>query len=578
MASIKVGKLEIDPARNPAVLDTTTWDAKEAWREVLTEKTVFWQQAADGYPNEDLHGEGCTLFTGSQGLSNGDTVFLASLRDGQDLFIQIGNQVDSSVLGNPIGVAPVDEKTRLAAFPCDMFTLDRYLRLVNPEKAPRAMGSVPRLGIGNRHTVAMWPAIYRAMEKGNFAANAIQNSLRELNLLSDLKDGTPAHQNYLFSFGTITEGHTGSTFEGLLHAGVVAALKQPTFPRYGADADHIQVKRGPEGLDRAKRVIDSSRYFTFFTLDVSDVLDYAAVVTAIDSDASTFLETLLDRPGERKDIIAYHSRTRKVGGITYKFSEAQIGRFVGKYWKALAAVGTLCEHLKTLKGEVPFDVELSIDENPPEVPTCDCITEPEELIFLTEEVIRRHLPITHVAPNFGVEKGTDYRCPDGTDGLGARLRTLARIALEFNLMLDCHSGDDLGKATRQLIGRATKGRINFKVSPQQQILFAETLYAVQPDLFTYWWDDVCRFVEGEAVSGSKFAAKCMADLRHDPAPHPSKDIFHYYCYVPVGRRDDRGQFVNREVLYGLTREFLSEFTDRFEAWLLEIADDVYGGS
>jgi hypothetical protein len=49
------------------------------------------------------------------------------------------------------------------------------------------------------------------MTKYDFAANAIQNSLRELNLLDDVLAGKPPHTNYLFSFGSIDEGHTGST-------------------------------------------------------------------------------------------------------------------------------------------------------------------------------------------------------------------------------------------------------------------------------------------------------------------------------------------------------------------------------
>ena len=174
-----------------------------------------------------------------------------------------------------------------------MPVLDRYLRRANPERAPRAMGSVPRLGIGDRHTTAVWPAAFRAMDRGGFAANAIQNSLRELTLLDDLKRGLPARQNHLFGFGSIAEGHTGSTFEGLLHAGVIAALKAPTHPRYGADADHIQVKRGPGGLDRAREVVDAARHYTFFTLDVSDILDYGALAVAGDAEARALLSATL---------------------------------------------------------------------------------------------------------------------------------------------------------------------------------------------------------------------------------------------------------------------------------------------
>ena len=71
-----------------------------------------------------------------------------------------------------------------------------------------------------------WPGVFLAMNRGNFAANSIQNSVRELNLLSELKEGLPAQKNYYCGFGTIESGHTGGTFEGLWVSGVLAALRQ----------------------------------------------------------------------------------------------------------------------------------------------------------------------------------------------------------------------------------------------------------------------------------------------------------------------------------------------------------------
>ena len=38
-------------------------------------------------------------------------------------------------------------------------------------------------------TMSVWPGIFAAMTKGGFAANAIQNSVRELNLLEALLAG-----------------------------------------------------------------------------------------------------------------------------------------------------------------------------------------------------------------------------------------------------------------------------------------------------------------------------------------------------------------------------------------------------
>jgi hypothetical protein len=181
-----------------------------------------------------------------------------------------------------------------------------------------------------------------------------------------------------------------------------------------------------------------------------------------------------------------------------------------------------------------------------------------------------------VAPNFGVEKSTDYRCPDGLEGLEKRVRIISDIARAYNLMPDCHSGDDLGKKTRQVFGRATGGRINFKISPMQQMMFAQTLYELQRDLFDYWFNDVLGFVKGEAEKGSAFAADCIKEYETDPTPHPDKKLFHYYQFVSVGRRDGNNRFVCREKLYNLSAEFLAEYTKRLETWFLEIAEDVYG--
>jgi hypothetical protein len=577
MAEIRIGKLVLDPAKNPAVLDTTTWDSAAAWKQATAAGKTFWEQVALRAGGSDLpSAAGIALYPGSHASSGGDDVLLASLPDGQDVFVVVGKHADASVLGEPIGTEALGGGLKLAAYPTDMKVLDLYLTHINPEKAPRALGCVPRLGIGDRHTTAVWPAAFRAMEKGGFAANAIQNSLRELNLLEDLIAGKPAHENYLFSFGTIAEGHTGSTFEGLLHAGVIAALKAETYPRYGADADHIQVKRGPEGLDRAKRVITAARHYTFYTMDVSDILDYAAMKTVSAADAVAFLGSILASETVKKDVVAYHLRKRRIGGHDYAFDETDIGRFVGKYWKALDAMEALHAHLKGLKGDTPFDMELSIDENPGDFATCECISSPEEVVFLAVEMQRRHLPITHIAPNFGVEKGTDYRCPDGLDGLEKRVRIISEIASAFNLMLDCHSGDDLGKETRQVFGRATEGRINFKLSPMLQMMFSQTLYELQKDTFAFWFADVLQFVRGEAAAGSAFAADCIAEYEADPIPHPDKKLFHYYQFVSVGRRDENNRFMSREKLYELGPKFLAVYSERLEAWLLENAEDVFG--
>ena len=406
MGKMTFGVLSIDPQTNPAVLDTATWDSESALETIRSTGTKYWiavRQASEKGKLLPLK-TGVSLAKGSLCEYQGSFYLLTSLTDGQQVFISIGTGGGNSPLGKPLGVFPLGEEGSVLVYPTDAKLIDLFCRFILPSKGPKALGATPRLGIGVRMSTTVWPGIWPAMS--GFAANAIQNSLRELSLLEDILAGRAAHTNYLFSFGSIEEGHTGSTFEGLWTAGVLEALKSDTRPVYGADADHIQIKRGPEGLERARRVIEAARYYTFYTLDVSDILNYGALNNR--NNAGEYLDHMLGAE-ERKAVLGYHGNKRRLGMVDYQPGEREIGSLVGKHWRALRALERLHDHIKRVKGDIPFDLELSIDENPPEIKTCDSITRETELIFLILEARRRHVPLTHVAPNFGVEKGVDYR-------------------------------------------------------------------------------------------------------------------------------------------------------------------------
>jgi hypothetical protein len=322
-------------------------------------------------------------------------------------------------------------------------------------------------------------------------------------------------------------------------------------------------------------VLDAARYYTFFTLDVSDVLDYGAL-TVGPAEAETYTTQILPAR-ERRAVLAYHGQTRRIGGSDYRLDAAAVGRLVGKYWDALQALEHLTAHIYSLKGGDPFDLEFAIDEQPPEAPTCACITTDVEAAFVLLEMHRRQLPVTHLALNFGVEKGVDYRCPDGLAGLEERVRSQSRAAGEFGVMLDFHSGDDLSSTTRRIIGRATGGRNHFKISPEPQFIYAETMQDLYPDLFRSWWTDTLAYAQREAEAGSSFAAQCIAEYTGSGsnALSPRDPIFHNYGFAYVGRRDAEGQYVNRETLYGLSPDFYGEYQRRVESYLCLLARDLF---
>ncbi len=536
---MRFGNVEIDPAVNPAVLDTVTWDPERAWRILSSVEVGHWHAVrralAEGH-SPPGHGR-CTVYRGSCSRQGRSLYSLVRLSDGQHVFVGIEAPDGPGTLEESIQTMSLNNNERLAAYAADSTSIRSYIRTMRPDKGPRAVGAVPRLGIGARMSTAVWPAIWRAMDEGRFWANAIQNSVRELNLLEDVLAARPPRSNYLYGFGTLEEGHTGSTFEGLWTAGVIEALKTDTHPVYGADADHITVRRGPGGMQRAQRVIEAARDYTFFTLDVSDVVNYGT-------------------------------------------APAEAGRAEGirdKYREALDVVQELCSHIRRVKGYAPFDLELSIDECPPRTVAATCLTAEAELAFLIEALQQRGITITHVAPNVGIVKGEDYGDTGGLAEFEGRIRRLHDIARERGVILDFHSGDDLCPAVRQAIGRATRGWNHFKVSPSLQVIFGEVLHETHPDRFRPWWDDTLAYARREAAAGSDFAVRCLRQYEEseDSAPSPHHAVFHHYNFAAVGRRDANGQFTSRERFYGLPAEFYLAYHDRVRRFLCDVAADVF---
>jgi hypothetical protein len=582
---MKFGKIEIEPRTNPAVLDTATWEPKSAWDAVCAVDESYWNSVAKSVrEGNSFHiDEHCIVYAGSCAEYRASLFFLVGLADGQQVFVALGTPYKEpgtdgkdSPLGKPISSRSLKDETCLAIYRTDSTTVDRYVSLIRSDKGPKALGATPRLGVGSRMTVAAWLGVWTAMDKCNFCANPIQNSVREVNLLDDLLAGRQPRYNYLANFGKVPEGHTGSTFEGLWVAGVLEALKDASSPPFGADADHITVRRQASDINHAKRVIEAAHRYTFFTLDVSDLLNYDTMDVCSESASLEYLSNYIAKPDRQSEVLAYYADKRYFSGREYRLDKATVGRLVGKYWKALDAVEQLSGYINSVRNGTPFDLEFSVDETPPGIDAFTCLTTDIELIFLLLELQRRQIPVTHIAPNFGVEKGLDYRGKDGLAALEKRVRTLYDISCEFGIMLDCHSGDDLKSSTRKVFGRATQGNIHFKVSPALQVIFAETMNDINPNRFLFWWEDTLDYARREAAAGSVFAAECLRryETDVDPTPSPRHAVFHYYNFASVGRRDSKGQFIHREKFYNLSAEFYGEYQRRVCEYLCEVAADV----
>lgn len=529
---MRVNGVEFDPSRNPATLDTYTWDAAAAVQFVRD------NQADLDALNEALTVKGCIdcargklgeartkaikFLASSLVMEDGTTHVMAVLPDAQRVFISTPSTPlevigDVSVSWGKVSISPVNTDSVMT-----------YTKRIANQFGPVAAGTVSRLGVGNRQTVTCWPGIYQAMREIGGPGEILQNSAyRELAPMDFVLAPPSSEATYLPGHGSLNIGHTGSSIEGIWLAGVVTAIEQGFTVPYGADLDHIPVKGlDDESIARAKRLIECGRHFTFFTLDTS---------------------------------------------FLYKLESDDLSV---RYGDAIEAGVRMYEYIKSLKRDEPFDYEFSLDEGP-------AITTSEEQDFVLRELTKRGVKVAFIAPNVGFEKRLDYRLPDGLAGLEARVRTMSENAAKYGSVLDFHSGSDKSSETYRTIAKACGGKIKLKVSGKLQLILSEVLADVDPEFFNFWYDWTLTTARGEAERGSEVARKYVglveermakegADFKRSP-----KDLFFTdFSFAMVGTKDDTGKFLYRDRFYSLSPEVQAEYTRRIRDYVIKLAEDL----
>ena len=98
-----------------------------------------------------------------------------------------------------------------------------------------------------------------------------------------------------------------------------------------------------------------------------------------------------------------------------------------------------------------------------------------------------------------------------------------------------------------------------------------------PGLFARWWEDAVTYARREAARGSPVAREDLAalDANPDARPSPEHKVFHDYSFPFVGRRDEHGQFRQREEFYRLSPQFAAAYQQEVSAWLCQLAEDVF---
>jgi len=394
---------------------------------------------------------------------------------------------------------------------------------------PRPQGARAAIAAGNRHPEISLPAVfeaYRVILKNyglNMASTVQLSATREMTTDEALerRDGE----------NPTAPGHTRVSIRHLWHAGLWAAIRAGWREGYTAEADHIIIAGStPDEIRRsveaAKEAIRQAAGYTKFTTDTSRVFELRADPRHPEAwDDATVRERFenLFAPDEQRWILSEFSRPFQAGERTYRMSAEQIRRLAVKFGASLKLNEELYDWIRQAKASAgasrAFDFEPSLDE-------AETLSTPEELLFYMHWLRARGRPAQLVPPNLGFKKRQAYPCamesspatgiglieyaankmwPElvprvaGQFGgrpleeLGARVAELAAVARHFNATLSIHSGSGKQAEVLRQIGRATGGRVNYKISGELQLQLFDVLREQPPG--SYWRQLYERMVE-----------------------------------------------------------------------------------
>jgi hypothetical protein len=399
--------------------------------------------------------------------------------------------------------------------PTDRANVLKFATQINKDFLPRPQGAQSAIAVGNRHPEISLPAAFdafRAILKRtgrNFASTVQLSATREMATEAAIagRDGEdPA-----------APGHTRVSIAHLYHAGLWAAIRSGWREGYNAEADHIIVTgSNPEeiaaSLGGAKEAIRQAAGFTKFTTDTSRLLaleaDLRHPTPWSDARVAEEFDVRFDET-ERAWILEEFARPFTVGSLAFEWTRPEVMRLAVKFGASLQLNEQLYDFILGVragqKGSRSFDFEPAIDE-------AATLTTPRELIFYMHWLKARGRAAQLLPPNLGFQKRQAYPVTMETsarDGVGLReyaarqmwpelververefagdplaeltqrIRDLAAVALHYQGTLSIHSGSGKQVEVLEAVGRATAGRVNYKVSGELQLQLLDVL-AEQP--------------------------------------------------------------------------------------------------
>jgi hypothetical protein len=421
--------------------------------------------------------------------------------------------------------------------PTDRAAVREFAEKIDRRFLPRPQRAQPAIATGNRHPEISLPAAFTAFgrvlrETGVNMASTVQ--------LSATREMTTDEAIAARTGDSPTEiGHTRVSIEHLYHCGLWAAIRAGWRHGYTAEADHFIISGNTRAeidasIEATREAIRRAAGYTKFTTDSSRMFRLEAdqrhpSVWGDSEVEAQFTQTLSD--DEQKWVLGEFERPIEIDGYRYAFDAPEIRRLAVKFCESLKLNEDLYDFIREQKQGGEFDFEPSIDE-------AETLTTPKELLFYMHWLAARGRPASLVPPNLGFKKRQAY--PETLDALkeyvhhkmwpelvpqvegahqgrpvdelGARVKELAAVARHFDGTLSIHSGSGKQARVLEMIGQATGGRVNYKISGELQLQLLDVL-AEQPagspwrTLFERMADGCAEFAARNAFGGESALAE-----------------------------------------------------------------------
>ncbi len=320
------------------------------------------------------------------------------------------------------------------------------LRARLPWLRPQPLGLRTSAGCGDRLGLAT-PGHIRAVRAvgGDIAPILAQQSMRE-------------------------NARTGRSPQQVMDDALWGVFQEGWREPWGADADHLKTT---EDVD-----VCVAAGYTFFTIDPGAHVDNAAHTDGLETLRGKFTALPWDALEDSAEAMKarYLGSAQIIEDFTLTFDETALLRAACKYGRAIAHTVKMARHLKAAKSDLPFDLEVSVDET-------DTPTSPLEHVFIVSELRRMGVTWVSLAPRYvgRFEKGVDYIGDLAEfEAEFAKHAAIARVLGPYKLSL--HSGSDKF-SVYPIVAKYTRRLTHLKTAGTSYLEALRAIAGVDPALF-----------------------------------------------------------------------------------------------